>query len=83
LLILETEDGQVNNRKIQYYKDKPDHIWEYFTEGERCICGANVYHREYNEKINKVFCVCNCCKQDIYAIKDEYPKDVLAEGIWK
>lgn len=83
LLILETEDKQVNNRKIQYYKDKPDHIWEYFVKGEHCSCGANVYHHEYDQKSNTVFCVCNGCKQDIYAIKDEYTKDVLAEGIWK
>lgn len=83
LVISETENKQVSNRKIQYHKDRPDVVWAYFTEGERCICGANVYHHEYNEKINKVFCVCNGCNRDIYKLKDEYTKDVLAEGIWK
>lgn len=68
------------NRVKQYYADK-DLIWAYFIPKERCSCGANVFHYEYDGK--NIYGVCNACDQDLYIVKKEYVNKHLSEGIWK
>ena len=68
------------NRVKQYYPDR-DLIWTYFIPQERCLCGFNVYHYEYDGK--DIYGVCNGCGQDCYSVKEEYVNKRLSEGIWK
>lgn len=70
------------SRKIQYNKNN-GRIWEYIVEDLRCICGCNVFHKEYNG--TDVFGVCNGCRNDVYMIKPEFVNAELnKEGCeWK
>ena len=68
------------NRVKQYYPDR-DLIWTQFIPQERCLCGSNVYHYEYDGK--DIYGVCNGCGQDRYSAKEEYVNKRLSEGIWK
>lgn len=68
------------DRVKQYYADK-NLIWTHFIPQERCSCGANVFHYEYDGK--DIYGVCNGCGKDHYVVKEEYVNKRLSEGIWK
>ncbi len=67
------------NRKIQY--KEPGDIWCFWTKGEYCPCGANVYHHEYDGK--DIYCVCNACKADLAIFKEEFIAEQLNNSIWE
>lgn len=67
-------------RKIQYYSDK-NLVWNYYLSEERCSCGCNVYHYEYDG--TEIYGVCNACNKDIYLVKNENVNETLNTGIWR
>lgn len=69
-------------RLIQRHEDSKN-MWQYFSkELNHCGCGSNCYHYEYDKKDNKIYGVCNCCRTDIYEIKEEYQEEKLNQGVW-
>lgn len=72
----------MNNKRLIQYKN--DGYWTYWIRGEDnpCNCGANCFHKEYDINLNKIFCVCNSCKCDIYTVKDEFIEEELKEEKW-
>ena len=70
----------LKSRKVQKYSDTKN-VWTYFIPNERCSCGANCYHYEYDGE--KIFGVCNACGQCIGEVKPEYIQEYLDNGIWE
>lgn len=69
-------------RLIQCYKDTK-RMWQYYSnKNNPCECGSNCYHYEYDKIDNVVYGVCNCCKTDIYIVKEEYKEEKLHIGEW-
>lgn len=78
--LIESNKAYIMN---QYHEDS-DNIWQYMSEeSNRCGCGSNVYHLEYDEKDGNIYGVCNACDARIYIYKEEYVKEKLEQGVWK
>lgn len=71
-----------SSSRIKQYHDNGN-LWQYTVEGEKCICGCNVFHYEYDKTKDKVLIVCNACDFTIAEFKEEYAKKELSKGIWK
>ena len=69
-------------RLIQRYTESRNPWCYYSKENNPCGCGSNCYHLEYDRSDDKIYCVCNGCKSDIYEIKEEYIKENLDKGVW-
>ena len=78
------EKNQKQTRRLtQCYEDN-ENMWQYYDgqENNPCDCGSNCYHYEYDRINNKIYAVCNCCKTDIYVMKEEYMDEKLHTGKW-
>lgn len=68
---------------VQHYEDDPDSVWSWYTLGEQCSCGANVYTHCYDTKEKIVYCKCAGCGRFIYRVLPEYTEEHLVKGVWK
>ena len=71
------------HRKIMYHKDRDSIICSVLNT-DKCECGCNVVHLEYDEKVNAIFGICNACKKEVYIVESEDAKEMLmSKGTWK
>ena len=69
-------------RLTQRYTESKNPWCYYSKENNPCGCESNCYHLEYDGTDDKIYCVSNGCKADIYEIKEEYIKESLNKGVW-
>jgi len=79
-----TKVNKTKKRFTQYHADK-DEEWIYTVKDTDtlCDCGGKHYHKEYDAKENRIYCICNKCNAIVYSINDKFIAEHLSQGIWK
>ena len=49
-------------KKNRKFVIKNHEVYEFMIKGQRCVCGCNVFHEEFDDKM--IYVVCNACKRD-------------------